>query len=100
VRFFGEEAKLVITSGDRSDMIVAALETRAAAVLLTNNIIPPANLVSMASEMKIPLLLVKDDTFATAKQIDDMEPLTTQSDEHRAGILEQLIRENVRIVDL
>jgi len=97
---FGTEEKLVITSGDRSDMILAALETKASAVVLTNNILPPANIVSKASELGIPLLLVKADTFAAAKLVDDMEPLTTPDDEYRAKLLGQLIHDNIKLNSL
>ena len=51
---FQEESKVVITSGDRSDMIVAALESKAAAVILTNNILPPSNLIAKAAETGDP----------------------------------------------
>lgn len=94
---FAAESKLVITSGDRSDMILASLETNASAVVLTNNIIPPANIISMAREKGIPLILVNGDTYATAKQIDDMDPLTTKDSTRRAELITDLVKNNVRI---
>ena len=94
---FAAEAKLVITSGDRSDMILAAIETGARAVVLTNNILPPALIVAKAAEHNVPLLLVHPDTFATAKQIDDMDPLLTAQDTARADFLADLVRTNVNL---
>jgi uncharacterized protein len=92
---FKKENKVVITGGDRSDMIVAALEKTTAGIILTNNIIPPQNLIAKASDMNIPVLLVPFDTFLAAKQIDDMIPLLTKDDPERISLLQKLIEENV-----
>jgi len=71
---FRIQNKLAITGGDRSDMIVAALESSTSGIVLTNNIIPPQNIIAKAADKNVPLLLVPYDTFRTAKQIDDMTP--------------------------
>ncbi|MCH8908922.1 MAG: phosphotransacetylase family protein [Candidatus Heimdallarchaeota archaeon] len=88
--------KLVITPGDRSDMIMAALESSTAGIVLTNNIIPPDQIIlSKANLKKIPLILVPHDTFTTAKMIDDMEVLFTKNENLKVELLEKLIKENV-----
>jgi BioD-like phosphotransacetylase family protein len=92
---FQKENKLVITSGDRADIILAALESVTAGIVLTNNILPPPNIVSKAQEQGVPLLLVPGDTFAVAKQVDDLEPLVTREDEEKKALLEQMVRERV-----
>lgn len=92
---FKKENKLAITSGDRSDMIVAALESNTAAVVLTNNVIPAQNLIAKASGKNIPLLLVPFDTFQAAKQIDDMTPLLTKDDNLRIDLLQKLVTQHV-----
>jgi uncharacterized protein len=92
---FKKENKLAITSGDRSDMIIAALESNTAGVVLTNNVIPAQNIVALASEKNIPLLLVPFDTFQTAKQVDDMTPLLTKDDVLRIDLLKKLITQHV-----
>jgi BioD-like phosphotransacetylase family protein len=89
------ENKIVLTGGDRADMIVAALDETTSAIILTNNIIPPQNLISRASDMNIPMLLVPFDTFRAAKQIDDMIPLLTRDDTERINLLQKLIEQNV-----
>ena len=94
---FRKENKLAITGGDRSDMIVAALESSTSGIILTNNIMPPQNIISKASELNIPLLLVPFDTFATAKQIDDMTPLLTKDDTQRIDLLQKLVAQYVDI---
>ncbi len=92
---FKKENKLIITGGDRSDMILAALETNSVAVILTNNIIPEPDLVSKAADNKIPLLLVPFDTFEVARRIDGLEPLVTKNDKKSQELLGNLVGEHV-----
>ncbi|MBN1857590.1 AAA family ATPase [Candidatus Bipolaricaulota bacterium] len=93
---FREPDKLVITSGDRSDMILAALEAGGTSCLvLTNNIVPPSNVVSKANSQGIPVLLVPGDTYATAMHVDRLVPLLAAEDESKVEILTRLVRENV-----
>lgn len=88
--------KLVITSGDRSDMILASIEAGGtSAVVLTNNILPPAQVMSKATEKKIPLLLVPGDTYSVAMQVERIEPLLTADDAQKAKQIERLFAEHV-----
>lgn len=96
---FAKPDKLIITSGDRSDMIIAALEAGGTScIVLTNNIVPPANVTAKASELKIPILLVPTDTYATAMQVDKLEPLLTKDDDKKIEIITRLVKENVDLV--
>ncbi len=61
------ENQLMITAGDRSDMILAALERDTIGIILTNDIVPPQLIVAKAKERGVPVLLVGTDTFKTAK---------------------------------
>jgi BioD-like phosphotransacetylase family protein len=91
---------LTITSGDRTDMILAALESNSVGIILTNNILPPPNIISKASERDIPLLLVSTDTYEVAKQIDNLQPLLTKDDTNKIDQLVQLVKEHVNISSL
>mgnify|MGYP001055087143 CR=1 FL=1 len=97
---FLEENKMIITGGDRSDMILASLETNVAALILTCNILPPQNIISKASDRNIPLLLVPSDTYQTAKQIDNLEPLLTKDDAEKIGLWEKLVQEHLDIREI
>ncbi len=92
---FREESKVVITSGDRSDMIAAALESKAAAVILTNNTLPSPDLISKAASLATPLLVVSADTCEILKQIEEMEALLTGNDTEKVATIEQLVRTHV-----
>jgi BioD-like phosphotransacetylase family protein len=87
---FKKEDKLVITSGDRADMILAAIQSDAACVVITNNILPTSSLISKAYERNIPMLLVPQDTYQAATKIDNIEPLLTKEDTKKIGLVEEM----------
>lgn len=92
---FTEEQRLIITSGDRSDMILAALEGDTVGIVLTNNIMPPANIISQVAERGVPLLLVAEDTYQVAKRIDDIERLLTKEETGKIELLAEMVREHL-----
>jgi BioD-like phosphotransacetylase family protein len=94
-----EGNQLVITSGDKSDMILAALERDTAGIIITNDIVPHQNIISRANERGIPILLVGMDTFKTAKTIDDMEALLKKDDTEKIQLLSRLIEKHIRVED-
>lgn len=100
VQRFNKESKLVITSGDRSDMILAAMNTKAAGIILTNNILPPANIIAKASSAGIPLLLVAQDTFQAAKKVDSLVPLLSREDTDKMATLKTLIAQHIKLSEL
>ena len=94
---FQEVSKVVITSGDRIDMVTAALESKATAVILTNNVFPPPDLIAKAAGMGVPLLLVSPDTYEIARQIEGMESLPTKDDAGKIALIEQMVRTHVNL---
>jgi hypothetical protein len=94
---FKQECKLVITSGDRTDTILAAIERGTSCIVLTNNIMPPSNIISKAADEGVPLVLVPCDSYHAALQIERIEPLLTSEDAEKIGIIEGLIRTHVDI---
>ena len=49
---FKNKNKFIITSGDRSDMILAAIETHCVGIILTNNILPQPNIIALHLKKK------------------------------------------------
>lgn len=94
---FNKEGRFVITSGDRSDMVLASFDQNTIGVLLTNNILPSSNIIAKASELNIPLLLVPTDTYQAAKQIDSMEPLLTRDNQNNINLITDMIKSNVKL---
>jgi len=97
---FKKENILIITRGDRHDLILAALEIDAAAILLTNGHLPPASIISQASEKGVPVLMLPHDTFQVSKKVDDLEPLITKRDTEKMEIFEKMVRDCVDIKKL
>ena len=69
-----------ITGGDRSDLILAALNEDVAAVILTGYITPDTKIITAATEKGVPIILSPSDTYTTMRNIDRIKP-GLQSDE-------------------
>ena len=91
--------QLMITGGDRSDLILAALERDTAGIILTNDIVPHQNIISRANERGIPVLLVGTDTLKTAGMIENMEPLLRIQDTGKISLLSQLIEKHTNMAE-
>jgi hypothetical protein len=91
---------LTVTSGDRTDVILAALENNSVGVVLTNNILPPPNIIAKAAERNIPLLVVSGDTYETARQINHLQPLLSQDEPAKIALLEKLVRDHVDVAKI
>jgi len=95
--FFRKSDKLIITGGDRTDMILAAIESNSAGILLTNNILPPANILARVEESGIPMLLANTDTNEAARRIAGLQPLLTMEDRGRIELLRELVSSHVNV---
>ncbi len=97
---FHKKGNLVITGGDRSDMILAAIETGASCVILTNNIMPHANIILKASHAQVPLLLVPTDTYTTAVRVEHLEHMLTEKDEEKIAALGRMVKKHVKLKEI
>ena len=94
-RFFEERRQALIVSGDRTEMILNAIESRIAAIVLTNNVVPSPAIISKAENKAVTLLLVSSDTHQTARQIDAIEPLVTKNDAEKIALIEEMVKKYV-----
>jgi hypothetical protein len=62
--FYQTPNKAVITSGDRTDLQLSALETSTRCLILTDNILPPPLILDRARELAVPVILTARDTFS------------------------------------
>lgn len=81
-------------------MIISALDSSTSGILLTNNMLPPSNIIVRASEVNVPLLLVSDDIYNVARQLDAMEPLLTRDNIANIDLLGDIFKKNVKIEDI
>ncbi|MHB8085858.1 MAG: DRTGG domain-containing protein, partial [Dehalococcoidia bacterium] len=85
-------------SGDRSDMLLAAFEEGStAAVVVTNNILPPQNILAKADEKKIPVLLVPFGVYEAAKQIEALTPLITSKNTAEINLMAKMVGDYVNM---
>ena len=85
---FNKKKKLILTSGDRTDMVLTALREDTSCIVLTNNIIPPARIREMADEKGIPLLLTPWDTYTSAKKLENIKPWISEKNEKKMRAVE------------
>ncbi len=62
--------KAVITGGDRSDILLTALETETKCLILTGNLHPSVRVLSRAEEKKVPVLLTNYDTLTAVGKLE------------------------------
>ncbi len=62
----------VITGGDRSDIILTAIEIGVSLIVLTGNLQPDIVALAKAKEEGIPIILVSTDTYTTAMNIQNV----------------------------
>ncbi|MGA2367745.1 MAG: AAA family ATPase [Dehalococcoidia bacterium] len=95
---FHRENKLMITTGDRADMLLASFEDRCTtAVILTNNTLPAQNILAKAEERKIPVLLVPFGVYEAAKQIEALTPLITSKNTAEIDLMAKMVSEHVNL---
>lgn len=99
------EATLLITSGDRDDLIEAALQfsqqshhtARLVAVVLTDGIVPGTKTLTALEQAQIPVLSVDTPCYMTANQIHDLLVKIRPSDFTKIEIARKLIRQHVNV---
>ena len=64
--------KAVITGGDRSDIVLAALDTPTKCLVLTGNLHPNDVIISRAQQAGVPIVLVPGDTLQTVEKFENM----------------------------
>jgi len=105
-----EDGSLIITPGDRSDIILAALAAdvsmafpRVAGLLLTGGMKPADNVQRLLAGLrrnKVAMLSVTLDTFKTALAVNKVESMILPGDERKIAAGLGIFERNVEIKDL
>jgi hypothetical protein len=85
----------VVTRGDRPDIQLAALETSTSCLVLTNNVNPLPNILSLAKAAKVPVVMVKEDTMRTMEALEGVLGKAKFSHEKKVERLEQLLEQHL-----
>jgi BioD-like phosphotransacetylase family protein len=93
---------LLITPGDREDLIVTAGTAmagknaeRLAGIVLTGNLRPNQTALKVIREMSIPVLLTEQDSYEVASAVHDLTVKTRPADAEKILVIRDLIAKNV-----
>jgi hypothetical protein len=99
---FFKPGVLLITPGDREDIVLAAgtsLDTqsdkRMTGIVLTGNLQPSPAVQKIIRVMPIPVLLAKQDSYAVASKVHDLTVKTRPNDAEKISLIRDLIAKNV-----
>lgn len=98
------EGTLIITPGDRDDILISAVAATAVSgkdivsgIVITRNILPHPKLMEMLAKTDIPVVISSKDSYAVASKINAMTVKTQPQDEDKIPIIKRLVSENVDI---
>ncbi len=94
-RFRKQRNKAVITGGDRTDIQLAALETSTSCLVLTGNLEPRPLIIKQATELRVPVLLVRENTMETVEAIDNIFGKTRLGQSAKLTMFQELLAENL-----
>jgi len=98
---------LIITPGDRDDIILAAISSAhtssgksIAGIILTNDILPSPKLMALLAGTRIPVIAVPGESFTITSKINSMTVKTQPQDIDKIPVIKRLITEHVDLKKL
>jgi len=92
--------KAIITGGDRSDIQLAALQTKTSALILTGNLYPDVRVLAKAEHQKVPVILVPYDTYTTVSKTREITGRIKYTDQKKIALAKKMIEEHVKWKDI
>lgn len=89
--------KAVITGGDRADIQLAALQTSTKCIILTGNLYPDAIILGRATELGVPMILVKSDTMTTVGTVEKALGHVRITSQQQINRLAEMVRSEIDI---
>jgi len=97
-----QPGNLLITPGDRDDVILAAISatsisgTKAiAGIILTNDILPHPKLLELLARTDLPVIAAREDAYAITSKIHNMTVKTQPQDVDKISVIKRLVTEHV-----
>lgn len=95
---------LIITPGDREDVIFSAIAAAGisgkkvvSGIVLTRNILPHPKLMEMIAQTRIPCVICSEESYAVASRINNMTVKTQPEDTDKIPIIKQMFLDHVDI---
>jgi len=92
---FFRDNKVLITGGDRVDLIFACLNMKTSGIVLTNNILPHPKIIAKADDLNIPVISVHMDTYTTAKAIEKIIAEIGPGDEDKKQLIKDMAKKEL-----
>lgn len=103
VKFF-RRGSLVITPGDREDVILAAgtalvgqSRDGLAGMVLTGGLIPSPSVMSAIEKMPFPVLLTEEESYQASSKVHDLTVKTSPNDRQKIDVICDLVGKNVDV---
>jgi len=100
-RFFAPGV-LLITPGDREDLILAVAASQSkcqgsslAGIVLTGNLMPGAGVMALIESLPFPVLLAREDSYQVASKVHDLTVKTGPADTEKIKVIRDLIAKHV-----
>jgi len=100
-----EDDALLITAGDRTDLVAAAmlskLTTREgrgiAGIILTRGMRPPDTIMAVLKKMDMPVALVRANTYTTATRVENLERKIAPNDRAKHDLALALVEKHIDV---
>ncbi|MCL2712763.1 MAG: AAA family ATPase [Methanomassiliicoccaceae archaeon] len=87
--------KALVTGGDRTELLIAALSTDTSCIIVTGGIRPSSTVLSRADELKIPILMSNEHTIHVAETLEQLIARIDPKDKMKVDAIKSNIRANV-----
>ena len=103
MRFF-RPGVLLITPGDREDIVLAACtgidaqsEEKMAGIVLTGGLRPAEGILKIIRTMPIPILLAQADSYQVASKVHNLTVKTRPTDAEKISLIRDIVAKNVNV---
>jgi hypothetical protein len=84
--------KALITGGDRTEILLAALSTDTSCIIVTGGLRPSHTVLARADEMEIPVLMTKEDTIRVTEVIENLITHVDPRDKEKIDLIRKVVR--------
>jgi len=97
-----ERGTLIITPGDREDIILSAVaaeglteERTISGIILTRDVLPHPKLMEMLAKTTIPVVICSEESYKVASLVNNMTVKTQPDDDDKIAIIKNLLKKNI-----
>lgn len=89
------KCKAVITGGDRTEIMLAALSTNTSCIVVTGGIMPSRMVTSRADEIDVPIIMTEDDTLTVVERLEHLIARINPDDDQKIDLITKGVRKGV-----